>query len=1120
MQYRMLGPLEVVDGSRKLDLGAPKQRAVLGVLLLDRGRVVPADRIISAVWGDVPPPSVSASLQAYISNLRRVLRDETGLVPIGRRSPGYVLDVQEDLLDRSAFLALTASARDAVGAADWATAVDTARRGLALWRGPVLADLKDEAWVQVDASALDEQRAETREHLITGLLGLDRTGEAVAEAAHLVEEAPLREHAAWLHAVALYRAGRSVEALDLYRVQAKRLDDELGLEAPAALRDLHGAMLRQAPELSTWPRAEARRAASVPIDPGVVTTDGLVGRRRELATIEDLFRAPRVGARWLVLTGPAGIGKTRLAEETLAAAAADGMRVIRTGCPEDDGTPPWWPVRQLLRGLHLDAEALLTPPPDTGADVGRFVVYERLAEALSRVGSAVVLVDDAHWADPSSLRWLTHLAETAQADAFDLVLTVREGIESPDLERLLAAIARHPGARQLAIPPLDVVEVGALASLVSGEDVEPAEAGVLAAQTGGNPFFVGEYARLPREEREAGGVPVAVRFVLRRRLAAVDTEVLQVLRTAAVAGDQLDVELLRTVTRLDHDELADLLDDAAERDLIAVVPDGSGYRFSHGLLRDEVLAGLSAPRRQRLHVRIAEALRDAPGTDGLVRRASHLLAALPLAPAAEVYAACRAAAVDAESRWESEAAAEWWAAASSAYALLPAAEQTDEERDDLLVARVTALGRAGRRQTVIGVVTEALLEAVRADRLSSAGRLAAVTLRTSGNWPWTAFTVDPGPLLTRLAGIEPLVRVDPGAHARVLAALAVGNYYDADPGVPDRLSARAVDIAERVADPDVLADALLGRALVLSGISSRARELVAVVARLDALPHRQERIDGLLVHDLLTLALMTLGDIDGVEHHLREGIAASDALRLPVVRVQLRWVESCIAHWHGDLERAEQLAVLAAQAHRRTELYIMNVDGFSALTRYWEQGRITDRGTLRSEDNPAMPWLRAALLLADGRDDEALTVLTGSARRPPREVWSTIGETTIAAHLVADRGLVPAARPMLEVLTPFRGMIASFGQTGEVGVVSVALARLHAMIGETDAARELVAEARDLAERGRGLPSILRCRLVSAQLDGASHAELDSIAVEAARIGMTGIARDADSLRSREHASG
>lgn len=1091
MEFRILGPLRALEADREIELGAPKQRAVLAVLLLDAGRVVSTDRIVAAVWGDDAPPSVAASLQAYLSNLRRLLRDGA---TIERRAPGYVLEAPGASIDRTGFLEAAASARDAADEADWATAATAAEGALRIWTGPLLADLADETWVAEHAVALEERRADVAELLVTALLGCDRTGDAVAEARRLLHREPYRERAAWLLMVALHRAGRSSEALEAFTQHAARLDEELGLEAPPSLRDLQVAILRRAPELDRWPAAVD--AAPVPTETPAPPSD-LVGRRAELAVVDDLVSGPRRGMRWLVLSGPAGIGKTRLAEETLDLLRRRGVRVVRTACPEDDGTPPWWPVRQLLRATgDVDPDDVLTPPAGTSADAARFGVYAKLESAVETIAEAptVVLVDDLQWSDASSLRWFRHLAESAPHVPLDVVATVRDGVESEALDGFLAAVARHPAMRQIAVTPLGVDEVGELASRVSGDRLEEQEAAALTAQTAGNPFLVGEYARLPRHERAAGGVPVAVRSVLRRRLATVDVEVLGVLRTAAVAGEELDVELLGAVTRLDRDDLADLLTEAAEQELVVPVAGGSGYRFSHGLLRDEVLAGLSQPRRQRLHARIADALRGTSQHD-LVRRAAHLVAALPLADPGEAYRACRAAAEAAVERFQSESAAEWWQQAARAYALLP--EQDDEERDDLLLRRVLALGRAGKRQTVLEAVEAALLDAVRNDRIASAGRLAAATLRTSGIWPWTSFTADPGPLLTRLVGVEPLVRADPGAHARVLAALAVGNYYNPDLEVPDRLSLRAIEIAEHVGDADVLADALLGRLLVLSGLSSRAAESLPIADRLAALPHRTSEIDEVLRQDHLTLALMTLGDVVGAEAALREGIAGSDRLRLPIVRVQLRWMEANLALWHGDLERSRRLAEAAEEVHGQTELYIMSVGGLTGLARAWEEGRLEDM-EVPLTDQQELPWLRAAMHLAAGRIEDGRKALDRASRAQARDLWTSLGERTVAAQLVAERGLVDWADAMIQQLRPYRAMIGAFGQTGQAGVVALVMARL-----------ELLAEAEAVAERGRGVPTLIRCRLLRAQLEGAEPAVFAAIAEDAERIGLRRVAAQA-----------
>ena len=141
--------------------------------------------------------------------------------------------------------------------------------------------------------------------------------------------------------------------------------------------------------------------------------------------------------------------------------------------------------------------------------------------------------------------------------------------------------------------------------------ISDAEAVVLAERTGGNPFFVSEYARLPRAERAGGDIPSAIKSVLDRRLAGLDPAVLQVLRAAAVIGDVFDgpaIALLAATTRLDLDTLADYLDEAADERILISAHGRAGYEFAHGLLREHLLAGLPPLRRQRLHAKVAEQL--------------------------------------------------------------------------------------------------------------------------------------------------------------------------------------------------------------------------------------------------------------------------------------------------------------------------------------------------------------------------------------------------------------------------------------------------------------------------------------------------------------------------------
>ncbi|MFD6676205.1 BTAD domain-containing putative transcriptional regulator [Rhodococcus zopfii] len=1137
MIYRLLGPLEVARtpgrsldpsaGEGLVDLGPRKQRAVLAVLLLSRGKVVSTDRLIDALWSGDAPASAVSSIQAYISNLRRALRGESGAAsPIVRQPPGYVLDITRDDVDLSMFLDDAEAAQRHADNGEWELALEVAGRALASVRGSLLEDLRDERWVEVAAAGFEEVRTGCRETLVTALLAMGRLVPALAEATRLYDEFPFRDRTCWLRMLALHRAGRSPEALEQFGVHVARLDAELGLLPGAELTALQGAILRHEPGLAAWPRTPGWSGAEevpAPAPPSVAVPVGqvesgrvFVGRTTESGVIDGMFDEVRTGApRWLVLTGPAGIGKTRLAEECDARTVAAGGTAVWARCLEDEGAPAWWPIRRMLRELGVDADAALVPPTGVEPDEARFAVYERVLHAIETVAAQnaalTVVVDDIQWADPTSLRCLKYLVGALHRDRAWFVLTLRDSEMRSGVREFIDVILHRDGNRHIVVPALAETEVAVLARQVCGEELGPTEARMLAERTGGNPLFVSEYARLPRDERLGGGIPMAVRSVLGRRLAAVEPAVLQVLRVAAVIGDTIETDILAAATRLDLDTLADYLDDAADERIIVADPGVRGYVFAHGLLRDEVLAEIPELRRQRIHAQVAEALADSSDADRSSRRAQHLMAALPVADPRTVFDACSDAAREATERWNSETAAQWWEAAVQAFDLLPASEQSAGARDDLLVARVEALARAGRGQTVLDVVDAGLLAAVREGRTSAAGRLAAALLRSAGAWPWVSYGKDPGPLLERLSGLEPFVADDPPAHARVLAALAVGSCYHPDSSVPDNISSRALGIARETGDPDVVADALLGRILLYSGVATHSHESVGLIDELFALQHRQSRFDDVIAHAAASMAHTNLTDVDAAAAHVRQGIVGCDLLRLPVIRVQLRWMEATLAAWRGDFDETRRQSEAARQFHLQTELYVAGSADLAANTLEWEHGMLADAQPGFVEPDS---W-RIAIAAARG-DRETVTreVARWSAEQGPF-TWTTLGHRTLIARVIADLELTEHAETFVDLLAPFVDRIATVGQVGVIGAVAEASARLHALLGRVEDAVVLLDRAEEIATRTSSPPTLLRCRLLRTQLRAVSPARdraIEQVAADATRLGMFGLAAYARSI--------
>ncbi len=321
------------------------------------------------------------------------------------------------------------------------------------------------------------------------------------------------------------------------------------------------------------------------------------------------------------------------------------------------------------------------------------------------------------------------------------------------------------------------------------------------------------------------------------------------------------------------------------------------------------------------------------------------------------------------------------------------------------------------------------------------------------------------------------------AHAQVLATLAVGSCYHPDPAVPDGLSNRAITVAEACGDDDALADALLGRALTYSGVAPRARESVALLDRLAALPHRQARVDEVLRHGLLTMAELTLGDVAAAEEHVKLGVAGSDLLRLPVARAQFRWAEGMFAHWHGDLVAAAALYDQAYEMHQRTELYVSGVYEVALLTLHWDEGRLGDSLEPSDMNRDAAAWMLAGIHAGRGETAEAARLIQAELERPDPTVWTTHGKFTLLAHLAADLELRALAPALVAKLAGVADFIANVGQVGIVGPVPLALARLQLLVGDQAAARTHLGTAFDLARRGHSSTSLRRCELLAAELD-------------------------------------
>jgi len=243
MRFKVLGPLEVSRDEGAIQLGGPKQRAVLAHLLVRVNELVPAEVLIDQVWGEEPPDAARGTLHSYISHLRKAL----GAERIEGRAPGYVLHMAEDELDSARFEGLLHEARLANGSPGRAGA--TLREALALWTGPAFADLSSDPSLAAEIARLEELRLQALDERIAADLAEGRHGEVIGELEALTRGLPLRERLWELLMLALYRSRRPADALAAFERARDGLARELGVDPSPELRRLHERILREDPDL-------------------------------------------------------------------------------------------------------------------------------------------------------------------------------------------------------------------------------------------------------------------------------------------------------------------------------------------------------------------------------------------------------------------------------------------------------------------------------------------------------------------------------------------------------------------------------------------------------------------------------------------------------------------------------------------------------------------------------------------------------------------------------------------------------------------------------------------------------------------------------------------------------
>ena len=267
LDFRLLGTMEVRQKGAELALGGAKQRALLAILLINANRVVTTDELVESLWPEKAPGKPLTAIQGYVSALRRTLDPDEPFAVIVTEPAGYRLPVEPGALDTARFEDLVRQGRAALDGGQPRRAVDAFTEGLALFRGPPLADFMYDSWATTEKARLDELRLVCVEDRIEGELQLGRHAELIGELESLVSENPLREGLRGHLMLALYRSGRQAEALEAYQDARRILVDELGIEPSTAIKELHAQILNQDALLSA-PEREPIVQATVELPRG------------------------------------------------------------------------------------------------------------------------------------------------------------------------------------------------------------------------------------------------------------------------------------------------------------------------------------------------------------------------------------------------------------------------------------------------------------------------------------------------------------------------------------------------------------------------------------------------------------------------------------------------------------------------------------------------------------------------------------------------------------------------------------------------------------------------------------------------------------------------------------
>jgi DNA-binding SARP family transcriptional activator/tetratricopeptide (TPR) repeat protein len=1067
LEITLLGNQRVAMGGQPLDALSPRTLGLLGHLAVHAGSPQLRSHVAAIFWPDSTEAQARTNLRRELHQLRRGLPDGDRFLTIDTTSLCWRPDA-ECAIDVAEFEAAVAESERAEREGDQAAFRAAASRAVRAYGGDLMPAFYDD-WVLVERERLHRTCLALLDRLVAVLADDGGTPGAIELARRRVELEPLEESGYRTLMELQARTGDRAAALRTFHRCASVLERDLGVapseETVAAHRMLVGGRVETSPAEGDAP---------------------LIGRQAELAALRSAWASTRNGPRVIIVTGEAGLGKSRLVDELARTVEREMGTVATARCfPSMDRLTlapvvEWLRSRPLRDGVErLDPiwrSEIARPRPDVRSGTVRQAAsapvdpwqrlrfFEALARAVLSAGAPTLLVlDDLQWCDTETLEWLEFLLHFDPGAPVLVVATLRseELPDRPEVREYTRRLRSEGCADELMLDPLTTAGTAELAASLLGRPLRRAERRQLHARTGGIPLLVVESSRPDSAESSRVDAVLDGRFA---KLSPVATELCGV--AAAIEGD-FSYELLAEASGLTGEELVAALEELWHRRIVRE-HSSTSYGFVHELLRQAAYDRLSPPQRAKHHRAIASALeRLHAGDPGVVA-----------AQIAEHYQ--RGGEVDGAIRhhWLSaEAATSVFAHGEAVRHRSEALTLLDELGEGNTVRRATGLLGLGVAQRHAGDPAhhQTLLTAADlARRLGAADLLATAALAVADHGYWSpSFAPDPERVGLVRAALRALPAHESARRAQLLAVLAIEMHLD---GALEEAATR-VEEAERIArglgDPEVLLGVLATRCFAtqnpatLTSLHEVATECVQLAEQLGdqlRLAHEYLRLDS---------HLRKVGETTGAQAALDRATSIAERFEHPPTAfwVANNWLARAL--YEGDpaeaTRRADGVDALGrsigfSDTDRRS-LYASFATRLLA-GRLAELEPLLDHGLISPTDAPVVRAGGAMVLVAAGRAPEARPVFEEIEDQLDDMPFSVNWHTTLCfmAHLARSLGDRSRAHRIHDRLSPYPGLVLHTGPA-VLGTTDHGLGLAAAAAGRLDDAFEHFTRADELQER-------------------------------------------------------